>query len=201
MTAPAGRYTRLAMIFHWLIALGIVVNYLLVWVVDALPKTAERPIINVHKSIGLTVLGLAIMRLLWRWANPPPAMPATYARWERLLAHGTHVTLYVLIFAMPITGWIHDSAWKGAAQNPLKIFGLPWFRIGAIADQDPATKERIHAQFFVLHSAFGWALVALFVLHVAGTLKHHFVDHEAEVQRMLPGGPLPSDAGEHPVQG
>ena len=191
-----GRYTRLAMVFHWVIALGIVINVLLVWFVDAMPKTAERPMINLHKSIGLTVLGLAIMRLLWRWANPPPAMPVSYGKWERLGAHAAHIALYVLIFALPITGWIHDSAWKGAAANPLTLFGvIPWFRIGLVANQDAATKEQIHSVFFTFHSLFADVLYALFVVHVAGALKHQWFDHERELQRMLPGGPIEPQAG------
>ncbi len=202
-----GRYTRLAMLFHWLIALGIVVNISLVWLVDEMPKSAERPMINTHKSIGLTVLGLAIMRVLWRWANPPPAFPKAYKRWERVSAHSAHIALYVLIFAIPLTGWIHDSAWKGAPGNPLVLFGvIPWFRIGAIVHQDPATKEYIHGLFAQIHASLAYVLIALFVVHVAGALKHQYLDHEAELQRMLPGGPLPedrlaSDAGEHPVHG
>ncbi len=182
------RYTRLAMVFHWLVALGIAANFLIVWTVDSLPKSAERPLIDLHKSIGLTVLGLAIMRVLWRYANPPPPMPADYKRWERLLAHAAHYSLYALIFLMPLTGWIHDSAWKGAAGNPLKLYGvIPWFRLGFITDQDPATKEKIHDTFAQIHGALGWVLLALIALHVAGALKHQFVDRKAELQRMLPG--------------
>jgi len=185
--AFTGRYTRLAMVFHWLVAAGIACNFLIVWVVDSLPETSQRPVINLHKSIGLTVLGLAIMRLLWRLANPPPAIPKTYAPWERRLAHGVHYALYALIFLMPLTGWIHDSAWKGAPQNPLALFGvIPWFRIGFIANQDPATKEQIHSVFSQIHGALGWALLAGFTLHVAGALKHQWLDREPELQRMLP---------------
>jgi cytochrome b561 len=180
------------MLFHWLVAAGIIANFLIVWTVDSLPKGAERPMINLHKSIGITVLGLAILRLLWRLANPPPPLPASYGRWERAGAHAAHWALYVLIFAMPITGWIHDSAWKLAPQNPLTLFGvIPWFRIGAIAHQDPATKERIHDLFAQIHGLLGWVLVALFALHVAGALKHQWLDREPELQRMLPGGTQP----------
>ena len=184
-----GRYTRLAMLFHWLIALGIVVNISLVWLVDEMPKSAERPMINTHKSIGLTVLGLAIMRVLWRWANPPPAFPKAYKRWERVSAHSAHIALYVLIFAIPLTGWIHDSAWKGAPGNPLVLFGvIPWFRIGWLAGLDPATKDVVHAQLFAVHEALGYALYALVALHVAGALKHQLIDRQPELQRMIPGG-------------
>ncbi len=184
----SARYTRLAMVFHWLVALGIACNFLIVWTVSSLPESAERPMINLHKSIGLTVLGLAIMRVLWRYANPPPAMPADYKVWERWLAHATHYSLYGLIFLMPVTGWIHDSAWKGAAGNSLFLYGIvPWFRLGFIKDQDPATKEQIHSIFAQIHGVLGWVLLALVVLHVAGALKHQWLDRRPELQRMLPG--------------
>ncbi len=187
-TPPNARYTRTAMVFHWLVALLIVAQFLIIWTVGGLPASAERPMINLHKSIGLTVLGLAVMRALWRYANPPPPMPADYRPWERMLAHATHYSLYALIFLMPLTGWIHDSAWKGAAANPLWLFGvIPWFRIGFIKDQDPATKQHIHDLFFQIHSVLGWALLALVALHLAGSLKHQVLDRKAELQRMLPG--------------
>ncbi len=183
----ARRYTGLAMLFHWLVALGIACNFIIVWVVDSLPESAQRPAVNLHKSIGLTVLGLAIMRLLWRWANPPPAMPSTYKTWERRLSHAVHYTLYGLIFLMPITGWIHDSAWKKADANPLTLYGvIPWFRLGFIKDQPPATKEQIHSIFSQMHGLLGWVLLGLWALHVAGALKHQFLDREPELQRILP---------------
>jgi cytochrome b561 len=183
------RYTRLAMLFHWLVAAMIIVNVALVLTVDSLPKTFERPMIDLHKSLGLTVLGLAIMRLLWRFAHPAPAYPPAYAPWERKLAHAAHIILYLLIFLMPITGWIHDSAWKGAAGNPLNLFWvIPWFRIGAIAHQDPATKEQIHSLFFAIHSALGYVLYAMVAVHILGALKHQFIDREPELQRMWPRG-------------
>ncbi len=182
------RYTRLAMVFHWLVALGIACQFLIVWTVGSLPQSAERPMINLHKSIGLTVLGLAIMRVLWRYANPPPPMPEDYKTWERWLAHAAHYSLYALIFLMPITGWIHDSAWKGAAANPLTLYGvIPWFRLGFIKDQDPATKEHIHSIFAQIHGVLGWVLLALILLHVTGALKHQWLDRRQELQRMLPG--------------
>ena len=193
---PVARYTRLAMALHWLVALGIACNFLIVWTVDSLPESAERPMVNLHKSIGLTVLGLAIMRVLWRYANPPPPMPAAYHAWERKLAHAAHYTLYALIFLMPITGWIHDSAWKNAAANPLKLFGvIPWFRLGFIKDQDPATKEQIHSVFSQIHGVLGWVLLAVLALHVAGALKHQWVNRHPEMQRMLPERMLPERAG------
>jgi cytochrome b561 len=194
------RYTGLAMLFHWLISAGIICNVLLVWFVDSAPEADQRPMIDLHKSIGLTVLGLAIMRVLWRYANPPPPLPASYKPWERRASHAAHMVLYGLIFLLPLTGWIHDSAWKGAPEHPLKLFWtIPWFRLPFILHQDPATKEQLHSLFSQIHGALGYVLYAMFTVHVAGALKHQFLDKEPELQRMLPAAVLPSGADKGPV--
>jgi cytochrome b561 len=181
------KYTGPAILLHWLIALGISVNVLLIWTVDSLPEAWTRPMIDTHKSIGITVLGLAIMRLLWRATHKPPALPPGYPRWEKRSAHAAHILLYALIFALPLSGWLHDSAWKDAAAHPMKLFGLiPWPRIGAVMNLDPARKESMHELFGAAHAVCGYALYVLFVLHVGGALKHQFIDKERELQRMLP---------------
>lgn len=181
------RYTKTAIALHWLIALLIIGNVVLALSVDAFPKDFERPIINLHKSIGITVLGLAIMRLLWRFAHQPPELPGSYKPWERKAAHAAHWLLYLVIFALPLSGWAHDSAWKGAAENPMSLFNLiPFPRISLIMDLDADTKEYLHDLFFVIHSSFAYVLYALFALHVGGALKHQFMDKEPELERMLP---------------
>ena len=183
----AQRYTKPAMFLHWTIAILMPVNVVLAWLVDDLPDSLQRFTVDTHKSIGITVLGLAIMRLLWRATHPAPPLPASYPHWERLAAHLAHIGLYVLIFALPISGWLHDSAWKDAPTHPMFLFGLvPWPRIAAIAELDPATKENFHTVFFMIHQAFAYGLYALFAAHVAGALKHQFLDKEPELQRMLP---------------
>ncbi len=179
------RYTGPAIVLHWLIAAMILVNLVLGQFADSLPDSWVRPVVDTHKSIGLTVLGLAILRLLWRLTHPPPAFPPAYRRWERLAAHAAHYALYALIFLVPFTGWLHDSAWKGAAQHPLRIFWvIPWFRIGALQSLPAAEKDHAHALLFQLHQALAYVLVAIFVVHVAGALKHQFLDREPELQRM-----------------
>ena len=175
------------MILHWLVAVLIGINIALIWSVDLWPDEAVRPVVDTHKSIGITVLGLAILRLLWRAAHRPPPLPATYAAWEKRAAQAAHMALYVLIFAIPLSGWMHDSAWKDAAQFPMKLFGLvPWPRIGVITDLDPQTKETLHDLFGGVHVWLSYVLYALFALHVAGALKHQWLDKEPEIQRMLP---------------
>ncbi len=183
----AAKYTRPAIALHWLIAVLILVNVCLGWSTRFVDDSAIRPIIDNHKSIGITVLGLAIMRLLWRFAHPPPPFPPSYAPWERVAAHAAHWLLYALIFALPLSGWLHDSAWKAAPEVPMRWFGLfEWPRIGLVMNLEPALKERMHDVFGAFHFWFGVALYALFALHVAGALKHQFADREPELQRMLP---------------
>ena len=127
----ANRYTRTAMVLHWAVAALIIGNLALIWVVDWFPDDMVRPVIDTHKSIGITVLGLVLLRILWRLSHKPPAMPATYPKVERLGAHAAHAVLYLLILGLPLSGWIHDSAFKDAAAHPLYLFGLvPWPRIG-----------------------------------------------------------------------
>ncbi len=188
MSVPA-RYTRIAMFFHWVVAALILTNVVLAWIADDLPDDWVRLDIDTHKSIGITVLGLAILRLLWRAANPPPPLPATYPRWEKRAAHAAHILLYLLIFCMPLSGWLHDSAWKDAATHPMSLYGIiPFPRIGPVMALDPATKEWAHDAFGALHSSLAYGLYVLFALHVVGALKHQFFDREPELQRILPFG-------------
>jgi cytochrome b561 len=192
----ASRYTRTAMILHWLVALLIIINVTLALAVDALPEGWERPVIDTHKSIGITVLGLVLLRLLWRAAHRPPPLPASYPRWEKASAHLAHGVLYLLILALPLSGWLHDSAWKDAATHPMRLFNLfPWPRIGFIQHTDPSIRESLHTLFGNLHTWFGYALYVLFALHVLGALKHQFIDKEPELERMVPWGKTPRGPG------
>jgi cytochrome b561 len=192
LTASTGellRYSRTAMALHWIIAVLIGVNITLVYLVDHLPDDYIRPVIDTHKSIGITVLGLATLRVLWRYAHRPPAFPLSYRPWERVSARIVHVALYLLLFAIPLSGWMHDSAFKDAALYPMRLFGLaPWPRIGLIAGVEPQQKEILHNLFGAIHRWLGYALYGCFALHVAGALKHQFWDGEPELQRIVPWG-------------
>jgi cytochrome b561 len=181
------RYTRTAMLLHWLVALMIAINLMLVWTVDYVSDDVAGVMVHTHKSIGITVLGLAILRLLWRVANPPPPLPATYPRWTHWGAHTAHALLYVLIFALPLSGWLEDSAWDGAAANPTMLFGLvEWPHIGPIFRMPAGPKEQAHMVFEWAHTIFGYALYALLAAHIAGALKHQFIDRERSLQRIWP---------------
>lgn len=181
------KYTRPAIVLHWLIAALIAVNVALGLFAESLPENWIRPTIDTHKSIGLTVLGLALLRILWRVTHAPPPLPSGYARAERTASHLAHFALYVVIVGLPLTGWMHDSAFKAASEHPLMLFGLVEVpRIGWIMALGQPDKEHLHEVFFGWHAGFALALYALFALHVAGALKHQWFDRSRELQRMWP---------------
>ena len=189
MQQPTDRYTRTAMVLHWLVAVLILGNLVLIWTIDFYPKSLERPAIDLHKSIGLTVLGLVLLRVLWRLSHRPPPLPRSYPAAERVGAHVAHLLLYVLILGLPLSGYIHDSAFAQAAAHPLRLFGLvPFPRIAPIMALDPDTKQRVHAFWFSVHGWLAYGLYALLALHVLGALKHQLLDRQPELGRMLPWG-------------
>jgi cytochrome b561 len=179
------KYASPAVVLHWLIALCIICNVILGLGANYAPDAWVRPIINLHKSIGITVLLLVLARIAWRLTHKPPALPAHYAPWERAAAHSVHFLLYALILAIPLTGWIHDSAFAQAAQHPLILFGIiPWFRLGFITHLAPAAKDHMHSLFGMIHTYLGYVLYGVFALHILGALKHQFIDRDPEIQRM-----------------
>jgi cytochrome b561 len=181
----SSRYTQTAIWLHWIIAIGIIANIALAWTWDSLPASQIRPAIDLHKSIGITILGLAILRLLWRFTHQPPTFPTAYKQWEITLSHIAHWALYAVLFIMPLTGWIMDSAYKDAASHPMFLFGLfQWPRLGFIMALDPATKKTIHDSFGAAHGICAKIVYVLFAAHVLGAFKHQFLDKERELQRM-----------------
>ncbi len=177
------KYTRPAIVLHWLIALAIAINSGMMLVYDDEQRT--RTLVDLHKSIGITMLGMVLLRILWRIGHQPPALPTHYKPWERALAHGVHGALYLIILAVPLTGWLHDSAWKGAPTHPLSLFGtIPWFRIPQVMAMQPIEKEHFHKILGEWHAQSAYLLYALFFAHVLGALKHQLFDREKELQRM-----------------
>ena len=177
MAAPLvnERYSRVAIAFHWTIALLVIVNLAIGLGGDAVP--ALGALFPLHKAIGITVLVLTLGRVAWRLAHRPPPLPTTTPGWERGLAHATHWTLYALLLAMPLTGWAMSS--NPDRRRPLTWFGafdIPYLPVssgGAKLGHD-------------LHGLFGWAMLLLVVLHVAAALRHHFLLRDTILLRMAP---------------
>ena len=189
---PVQRYNRTAMTLHWLVAALILVNVFYGLAAKSADDTRVRALVDAHKSIGLTVLGLVLLRIFWRLGHPPPPLPHSYPKLEKIGAHAAHYALYVVILLLPLSGYLHDSAWNGAAAHPLVWFGvlhLP--RMPIVKSFDPATKDQLHALFGAAHVYIGYVLYGLVGLHLLGVAKHHVIDHEAEISRMLPAGYRP----------
>ncbi len=190
-TAMTERYTAVAIALHWATAVSIVGLVVAgVWMVNAIksPDTATRAAAydtyQLHKSLGLTVLVLSIVRLIWRLIHRAPPMPAGMTPFQRKAAHGTHVLFYVLMIGMPLAGWAMVSASKFGL--PTIVFGLfEWPHIGWV--ENLADKDAAETAFKAAHKYMGYGLAALLALHVGAALKHHFVDRDGVLARMVPG--------------
>ena len=179
------KYTKTAVILHWLIAVLIIANVALAWIWPTVADDQVRPLVGAHKSIGVTVLGLVIMRILWRLTHRPPALPGSHLHWERMLSGIVHAALYAVMLIMPLSGWIMDSSRKSSAENPLQWFGLfDWPRFPFLQNADPASLEGFRDAAGAAHGLAAYALYALVFLHIAGALKHQFLDRKPELQRM-----------------
>jgi cytochrome b561 len=173
------RWGSLSQFLHWLIVALIALQAALGLTGLMLPLGLQKlAVLARHKSIGITILGLATLRLLWRWLNPTPPLPSNLKPYERLLAHCTHAALYLLLFAMPLTGWIMSSA---------RGFPVSWFNLLQLPDLVPKS-DAIYDAMVTTHAALAIALAVTVALHIAGALKHHFVLKDDTLRRMLPFG-------------
>lgn len=164
---------------HWIVVLMILAQWALMQRAESLPLGAAKlQAINWHKSLGMTILALAVVRLVWRLANPVPSLAGVTRHWERVLATASHVLLYGLLFALPLSGWLMSSA---------RNYPVSWF--GQFQWPDlVAPSQELYRQMNELHHVLFTVLASVALLHVAGALKHHFIDRNEVLKRMLPFG-------------
>lgn len=177
MSADSLRYDNIAIAFHWLLALMLVGSFSVGLYMSDLPFSVQRvKLFNYHKWAGMTILGLTILRLLWRLSHVPPPEVAG-PRWQQRAAKATHAAMYLLCLAIPMVGWAYSSA----AGMQIVVYGvLPMPNLLMV---DPDLAKAIKPW----HGRLAYALAALVALHVAAGLKHHFVDRDGLLYRMLPG--------------
>jgi cytochrome b561 len=174
--SPAAGYTRTAVALHWVLAVLIVGNLAFGLSIVDLPLSPRKlRYFSWHKWVGVTVLVLSAARLAWRLGHPPPALPASMRPWETRLAHASHALLYVLFLAAPLTGWLFSSA-----------AGFQTVYLGVIPIPDLLPKDKAMADALQLaHHWVNYTLAGVIVLHVAAALKHHFIDRDDVLARML----------------
>ena len=196
MKQTPSRYTKTAIVLHWLIAIFIALMFVLGWFMAELPKEAPKQMaydlfdlgvytwqaaeeisprtfyFNLHKSLGLTVLALIVLRILWRITHTPPAALSSYKAIEKKVATATHHSLYLLMLAVPVTGLTMAINSK---------YGVKWFGIDVIAGLD---NKPVRDFFECTHEFVGIVLLVLIGIHLLGALKHKFIDKDDTMSRM-----------------
>ncbi|MGH6875800.1 MAG: cytochrome b [Rhizomicrobium sp.] len=188
MSNPRLRYGSVAMSLHWIIALGVLLNIGLglVFVNFMSHRDPSLPtIIQLHKSIGLTVLALSVLLVAWRLANPVPPLPATMPQTLKVVARTTHFLLYFLILFIPLTGWALVSfSTRGSSVSWFGLFHWPY--IPFLAHMPMPQKKPLHHDFMYVHIYLAFSAIALALLHIAGAL-YHLMRGDDVMQRMVPG--------------
>lgn len=176
MTAP-DRYSIPAIVFHWLLALMIVVSFCIgIYMVELPFSPQQLKLFSYHKWAGISILALSALRLLWRlFRHPPQELPMP--PWQRQAARMIHWGMYLLFFAVPLVGWAYSSA----AGFPVVMFGV--LPLPDFVPVDKALADAIKPW----HATLAYALAALVLGHVAAALKHHFIDRDGLLLRMVPG--------------
>ena len=169
------RYSPPAIVLHWLLALLIFVTFPLGVYMHELPLSPDKlKLYSYHKWFGITILLLASLRVMWRVTHTPPPLPDDMARWQRRASQVVHGLLYVLILAIPLSGWLMSSA---------KGFQTVWF--GVLPLPDLIGKDKALGDLLAgVHQALNFTLLALVILHVGAALKHHFMERRPFMQRM-----------------
>lgn len=194
--ASPKKYTRTAIILHWLIAIAIIFMFALAWFMTNLPKEAPKSssfdlfnlgiftwqlneevsprsfYFNLHKSVGVTLLGLILFRVFWRLTHPAPPLLKSMKVWEKKLAKGSHHAFYLVMVLLPLSGFIMSMYSK---------YGVKWFGISIV---EGLGNDQLRDVFMAIHDYAGYVLLALFVLHLLGVFKHTFINKDGVLKRM-----------------
>ena len=192
------QYTKTAIVLHWLIGIGILAMFGLGWFMADIPKDQPKAMsfdlfdlgvytwnmatevtprtfyFNLHKSVGITLLALIVLRLLWRITHRPPALLDTLTATEKKIATGGHHLLYLLMFALPITGLV-------MAINSKFEYGVKWFGVSLMNGLD---NKAIRESFVDVHEVVGIIMLVVIGIHILGALKHKFIDKDGTMSRM-----------------
>ena len=173
------RYSAVAMVFHWAIAILVIMNWLIADRAHELKGADGAALFAYHKAWGMLILALTLGRLAWRLTHPVPPLSDRYATWERMLARTVHIIFYVLLIGLPLGAWYANSL-GGKAVDFFGLFTIPALPVGP--------DKQLSHQIFELHHTGGMFLIYLAGLHLLGALKHTLFDRDGELFKMLPFG-------------
>jgi cytochrome b561 len=182
------RDTMVAILLHWLIAAGIaaliVIGLIMTQLSARLPQMEDFKLYQLHKSIGITVLLLVVLRLIWRFTHRPPPLPPDMPAAEKGAAHGLHWLLYLFMIGMPLTGWAVVSS--SPFNLPTVLYNLvPWPDLPILPTL--ANKAAVSHALAWVHAYGSWFLIALLAIHIGAGLRHHFIKRDTILARMIPG--------------
>lgn len=185
MTQP--RYSAVAILLHWTIAVLLVVAVGLAWYSDELKGAEKIALLQLHKPVGISILVLTVIRLGWRLIHKPPPLSPHLKPWERVLAHAVHWGFYAILLALPLSGWAMVSASKLITVYPINFGLFHWpalsFLTNLPADQLKPTHEALEQAHNLIAKVIIYGLIPL---HILGALKHQFLDKDNELARMIP---------------
>jgi len=180
------RYTKGAIILHWLIALLIVGQLCGGLYMVGIPNeqaSLKFQIFQLHKSFGVTILLLSVVRVAWRLTHKVPPLPEGMAGWEKIAARATHIGFYILLFVTPLLGWAYVSV--APFNVPTVLFGvIPWPHLPFF--ESAANREALAESLSGFHEFAAFSIIGLLALHVGAALKHHFLNRDDVLSRMLP---------------
>lgn len=171
-------YNGIAKTFHWLVFALMTGAFVVGFYMGDLPLSPTKlQLVSWHKWCGVTIFLLVLLRLSWRLMNPPPPQTAAMPQWQLQASEIVHRLLYLLMLAMPLSGWLMSSA-KGV---PTVWFGL--IQLPDLLEKNKPLGKALEE----VHEMIGYMILALVALHVLAALKHHFIDRDNVLTRMLPG--------------
>jgi cytochrome b561 len=170
-------YGSISKLLHWLVAMLVIGLLLVGFYLDEISRIYSISAYSLHKTTGIAVMVITFIRAIWMLMNPKPALPESTNKLQRALSNGTHYLFYVLLFIMPISGWIMSCAYG----HPPSFFGLFSLSLPFVA------KDLAIASFAKsVHAVTAWLIISLLFIHIAAALKHHFINRDGVLSRMLP---------------
>lgn len=173
----ATTYGSVSKFIHWIVALAVIMMLIIGFTMDGFAEPLKSQMYGYHEELGLTIMGIMLFRVYWRWVNPSPELPATIPSWQRLLSRVGHYLLYLALAVMIASGWAKSTS-SGYTPNFYGLFELPMPFVPVNDTVKHYAKE--------VHLTTVWVIISLISIHILAALNHHFIYKDNVLTRMLP---------------